>query len=34
LKDSGWLDINPEPRYDDMDDYVDALPPRVNPYAA
>ena len=33
LKDSGWLDINPEPRYDDMDDYVDALPPRVNPYA-
>ena len=34
LKDSGWLDINPEPRYDDMDDYVDAVPPRVNPYAA
>jgi predicted phage terminase large subunit-like protein len=32
LKDSGWLDINPEPRYDD-DDYADARPKRVNPYA-
>ena len=34
LKDIGFLDINPEPRYDDEDDYVDAQPPRVNPYAA
>ena len=33
LKDSGWLDINPEPRYDDEDDYIDAMPARVNPYA-
>ena len=33
LKDIGFLDINPEPRYDDEDDYVDAQPPRVNPYA-
>jgi len=33
LKDSGWLDINPEPRYDDEDDYFDAMPKRVNPYA-
>jgi hypothetical protein len=32
LKDAGWLDINPEPRYDD-EDYVDARPKRVNPYA-
>lgn len=34
LKDAGWLDINPEPRYDDDDDYFDAQPKRVNPYAA
>jgi predicted phage terminase large subunit-like protein len=33
LKDIGYLDINPEPRYDDEDDYVDAQPKRVNPYA-
>jgi predicted phage terminase large subunit-like protein len=33
LKDAGWLDINPEPRYDDEDDYFDAQPKRVNPYA-
>ena len=33
LKDMGWLDIDPEPRYDDDDDYVDIQPPRVNPYA-
>lgn len=33
LKDSGWLDINPEPRYDD-DDLVDIMPPKINPYAA
>ena len=33
LKDAGWLDINPEPRYDDEDDYIDAMPARVNPYA-
>ncbi|MBM3396020.1 MAG: hypothetical protein FJY37_15595 [Betaproteobacteria bacterium] len=33
LKDSGWLDINPEPRYDDDEDYIDAMPKRVNPYA-
>lgn len=34
LKDAGWLDINPEPRYDDDEDYFDAMPKRVNPYAA
>lgn len=33
LKDIGYLDINPEPRYDDDDDYFDAQPKRVNPYA-
>ena len=33
LKDGGWLDIDPEPRYDDDDDYYDAQPARVNPYA-
>ena len=33
LKDIGYLDINPEPRYDDEDDYFDAMPKRVNPYA-
>jgi hypothetical protein len=33
LKDSGWLDINPPPRYDDDDDYLDIQPSRVNPYA-
>ena len=33
LKDMGWLDIDPEPRYDDDDDYFDAQPVRVNPYA-
>jgi predicted phage terminase large subunit-like protein len=34
LKDMGFLDINPEPRYDDDDDYYDTTPKRVNPYAA
>lgn len=35
LKDMGWLDIDPEPRYDDDDDdgYVDVQRTRVNPYA-
>jgi hypothetical protein len=33
LKDMGWLDIDPEPRYDDDDDYYDTQPARVNPYA-
>jgi len=33
LKDIGYLDINPEPRYDDEDDYVDVQQRRVNPYA-
>ena len=33
LKDMGWLDIDPEPRYDDEDDYYDTQPARVNPYA-
>ena len=33
LKDMGFLDINPAPRYDDEDDYIDATPTRVNPYA-
>ena len=33
LKDGGWLDIDPEPRYDDDDDYYDTQPARVNPYA-
>jgi len=33
LKDMGFLDINPEPRYDDEDDYYDVKPKRVNPYA-
>jgi predicted phage terminase large subunit-like protein len=33
LKDMGWLDIDPEPRYDDDDDYYDTQPSRVNPYA-
>jgi len=33
LKDMGFLDINPEPRYDDEDDYYDTQPARVNPYA-
>ncbi len=34
LKDMGFLDINPEPRYDDEDDYLEVQPKRVNPYAA
>jgi predicted phage terminase large subunit-like protein len=34
LKDMGFLDINPEPRYDDDDDYFEVQPKRVNPYAA
>lgn len=34
LKDMGFLDINPEPRYDDDDDYLEVQPRRVNPYAA
>lgn len=33
LKDIGYLDINPEPRYDDEDDYVEIQQRRVNPYA-
>ena len=33
LKDGGWLDINPEPHYDD-DDYAEIRPQRINPYAA
>jgi hypothetical protein len=33
LKDMGFLDIDPEPQYDDDDDYVDARPRRTNPYA-
>lgn len=34
LKDMGFLDIDPEPRYDDDDeDYIDVKPVRVNPYA-
>lgn len=32
LRDAGWLDIDPERQYDD-DDYADAKPKRVNPYA-
>ena len=32
LKDQGWLDINPEPHYDD-EYYADAKPKRENPYA-
>ena len=32
LKDMGFLDINPQPRYDDEDDYVYTRPKRVNPY--
>ena len=32
LKDIGYLDIDPPPRYDD-DDLVDVKPVRVNPYA-
>ena len=32
LKDMGFLDINPEPMYDD-DDYAEFRPKRVNPYA-
>jgi predicted phage terminase large subunit-like protein len=33
LKDMGFLDIDPDPPYDD-DDYLDVKPPKVNPYAA
>ena len=33
LKDLGFLDINPEPRYDDDDDYAEIKPKRVNPYS-
>ena len=33
LKDLGFLDINPEPRYDE-DDYAEMRPKRINPYAA
>ena len=32
LKDAGWLDIDPEPRYDDEED-LDFGQPKVNPYA-
>jgi len=35
LKDHGFLDIDPEPRYDDDDDdYVNIVPTRQNPYSA
>jgi predicted phage terminase large subunit-like protein len=34
LKDMGFLDINPEPRYDEDDDYEYSRPKRVNPYTA
>jgi hypothetical protein len=34
MKDMGFLDINPEPRYDDDDDYEYTRPKRVNPYTA
>jgi len=34
LKDMGWLDINPEPRDNDDDDYLEyTQPKRVNPYS-
>jgi predicted phage terminase large subunit-like protein len=33
LKDMGFLDINPDLRYDDEDDYAYARKERVNPYA-
>jgi predicted phage terminase large subunit-like protein len=34
LKDMGWLDINPEPRDNDDDDYFEyTQPKRVNPYS-
>ena len=33
LKDMGFLQIDPEPRYDD-DDYADVKPKRTNPYSA
>jgi predicted phage terminase large subunit-like protein len=33
MKDMGFLDINPEPRYDDDDDYAYTRKERVNPYA-
>jgi len=33
LKDMGFLDINPEPMYDDDDDYAYTRKERVNPYA-
>jgi predicted phage terminase large subunit-like protein len=32
LRDAGWLDIDPDRKYDD-DDYADARPERVNPYS-
>jgi len=34
LKDMGFLDINPEPRYDDDEDYEYTRPKRENPYTA
>jgi hypothetical protein len=34
MKDMGFLDINPEPRYDDdEDEYAYTRKERVNPYA-
>ena len=33
LRDMGWLDIDPQPRQDDDDGYVDVVRQRVNPYA-
>jgi predicted phage terminase large subunit-like protein len=33
MKDMGFLDINPEPLYDDDDDYAYTRKERVNPYA-
>jgi predicted phage terminase large subunit-like protein len=34
MKDMGWLDINPEPRYDDDDEYEYTRKSRANPYSA
>jgi hypothetical protein len=33
LKDTGWLDINPEDKYDDADYADETLSTRGNPYA-
>lgn len=35
LRDAGWLNIDPPPREEDYDDYLDETKPRrINPYAA